>query len=65
MKPIAFYVCCGSILSLVQIFFSFVLFKTDLHILPYPKTKELNYTKDKIVAQHLRILNSLILSQIV
>ena len=35
-------ICCGSILSLVQIFFSFVSNSLSCyyHTLPYPKTKE-------------------------
>ena len=35
-------ICCGSILSLVQIFFSFVSNSSSFyyHTLPYPKTKE-------------------------
>ena len=53
LKP---YLCCGSILSLVQIFFSFVSNSLSCyyHTLPYPKTKEKKiWTKDKIEPQHL------------
>ena len=49
-------VCCGSILSLVQIFFSFVSNSLSCyyHTLPYAKTKEKKiWTKDKIEPQHV------------
>ena len=49
-------ICCGSILSLVQIFFSFVSNSLSCyyHTLPYPKTKEKKiWTKDKIEPQHI------------
>ena len=42
------YICCGSILSLVSILFSFVLNS------PHPKTKENKIeTKDEIEPQHI------------
>ena len=50
------WLCCGSILSLVQIFFSFVSNSLSCyyHTLPYPKTKEKKiWTKDKIEPQQL------------
>ena len=50
------YICCGSILSLVQIFFSFVStsWSCYYHTLPYPKTKEKKiWTTDKIEPQHI------------
>ena len=50
------YICCGSILSLVQIFFYFVSNSLSCyyHTLPYPKTKEKKiWTKDKIEPQHI------------
>ena len=49
-------ICCGSILSLVQIFFSFVStsWSCYYHTLPYPKTKEKKiWTTDKIEPQHI------------
>ena len=49
-------ICCGSILSLVQIFFSFVSNSLSCyyHTLPYPKTKEKKiWNKDKIEPQHI------------
>ena len=53
MMSDVWYVCCGSILSFVQIFFSFVLNRLSYYYhtctLPYPKTKEGKiWTKDKI-----------------
>ena len=51
-------ICCGSILSLVQIFFSFVSNSLSCyyHTLPYPKTKEKKiWTKDKIEPQHIHV----------
>ena len=53
MMSDVWYVCCGSILSFVQIFFSFVLnclsYYNHTCTLPYPKTKEGKiWTKDKI-----------------
>ena len=42
---------------------SFLLFETDYHTLPYPKTKtkkEMNYTKDKIEPRHLRTHTQLV-----
>ena len=46
--------CCGSILSLVEILFSFV--SNHYHTLSYPKTKENKIsTKDKIEPQHIHI----------
>ena len=48
--PLCKQVCCGLILSLVQILFSFV--QTHYHTLQYPKTKENKiWTKDKIEPQ--------------
>ena len=45
------YKCCGSILSLVQIFFSFV--SNSLSYITIPKKKEKKiWTKDKIEPQH-------------
>ena len=49
-------ICCGSIFSLVQIFFSFVSNSLSCyyHTLAYPKTKEKKiWTKDKIEPQHI------------
>ena len=52
-------ICCRSILSLVQIFFSFVSNSLSCyyHTLPYPKTKEKKiWTKDKIEPQHIHLI---------
>ena len=52
------YICWGSILSLVQIFFSFVSNSLSCyyHTLPYPKTEEKKiWTKDKIEPQHIQV----------
>lgn len=46
--------CCGSLLSLVQIYFP--LFQTHDHTLQYPKTKENKIlTKDKFEPQHVHV----------
>ena len=53
---VSWYICCGSNLSLVQIFFSFVSNSLSCyyHTLPYPKTKQKKiWTKDKIEPQHI------------
>ena len=55
-KPLNGSICCGSILSLVQIFFPFVSNSLSCyyHTLPYVKTKEKKiWTKDKIEPQHI------------
>ena len=59
-------ICCGSILSLVQIFFSFVSNSLSCyyHTLPYPKTKEKKiWTKDKIEPQHIHVAERREISQ--
>ena len=52
------WLCCGSILSSVQFFFSFVSnsLLCYYHTLPYPKTKEKKiWTKEKIEPQQLQM----------
>ena len=51
-------ICCGSILSLVKIFFNFISNSLSCyyHTLPYPKTKEKKiWTKDKIEPPHIHL----------
>ena len=52
-------ICCGSILSLVQIFFFFKLIIMLLSYITIPKNKRkenLNHNKDKIEPQHIHLI---------
>ena len=51
------YKCCGSVLSLVQVLFSFVFVYMVICDNEFKTKKNKNWTKDKIEPQHKHIYN--------